>query len=118
PLDQQLRKQLTPLSQAQRCELNREPTIIAIDHQAREAVRLAEDQPAGLTGPHQTQMLAKSNRGIDAIGEERSIDRLVCFPGIESDANLALAIEQSVRDEVPSAGEQLDRVPVGRVTFD
>src|SRR6516164_1551079 len=60
---------------AKRSYLQREPTVVLIDDQTREAVSFAEDEPAGSAGAAQPQDLrAQPNRRLDSATEELVVE--------------------------------------------
>ena len=75
---QQIGEHVAALGQAQAGELHHEPAIVLIDDAAGQSVRLAEDQPARLPGPHHAQdVLPQMQWPPAAVAEESLIERHV-----------------------------------------
>src|SRR5262245_33484284 len=95
------------------------PAIVAIDRQSRQSVRLAKYEAEGMARFSQAEnRVAEMQRRRKPRAKEICIKRHSFGPGIQADADLALAVVKAAGDEVSAMGIKIDDIAVGRFTLD
>src|SRR5262249_15606481 len=84
----------------------------------RQPVALAIDQPARPLRLHHSQGGAQAEGALHLAAEEAGVELLALGPGVEADANAALAVEQPVSDELAGVGDEHDLGAVAGVALD
>src|SRR5581483_9917703 len=82
-------------------------------------IALAEHQPTGTSRPVQAEDVAtQPDCTLQPIAEEVPVEGDVRLPGVQADADLALAVVQPPGDEGAGRGDDLDLVAVGGAALD
>src|SRR5215468_5095858 len=93
-------EQVAPLAHAEGAELQGEPGAVTVHGEAGQAVTLAVDEATSAVGGHQAELLAQADGGLELFAEEGHVQRGAGPPGVEADAELALAVVEAAGDEI------------------
>src|SRR5262249_46359377 len=66
---------------------------------------------------HQAELLAEMDGGAEVFLEEGLVERGAGPPGVEADAELALAVVEAAGDEIADVRDEIDLVAVGGLAF-